>query len=136
LRRGQQPGGVFPQENGQRRYARGTNAASLFAIALEGGVRREAAPAYFAREAQLIEIFGLIVGHAARQDFRFPGRSAELAAFKLLDDLQRAIEAVQLVAGRNVLPAVEEGEEFRSGDGLDLAPQPADGETVNTGQQA
>ena len=54
---------------------------------------------------------------------------------QLADDLQRAIDAVELRASGEVLPAVEEGEEGGGGDRLDFAAQASDGEAVNAGEE-
>ena len=55
---------------------------------------------------------------------------------KLADDVQRAIQAVQLAAGREVLPAEEETDEIGGRDRFDFAAQPADGQAVNARQHA
>ena len=65
-----------------------------------------------------------------------PRGGGEFGALQLADDLQRAIHAVQLRAGREVLPAIQESVELGGGDGLDLAAQAADGEAVDARQQA
>ena len=98
-------------------------------------MRRKPAPRHFAGKAELVQILGLVARHAARQHFRFPSGGRKFAALQLPDDLQRAIHAVQLAARREVLPAVQKREEFRGGDRLDFAAQPADGQPVDARQQ-
>ena len=46
-----------------------------------------------------------------------------------------AVAAVELRARLNVLPAQQKADEVRSRNRMDLAPQPAQGEAVNAGQQ-
>ena len=78
----------------------------------------------------------VVVRHAAGQHLGFPGARGEFAPLQLADDLERAVHAVQLRAGVQVLPAAEEGVELGGGNGFDLAAQAPDGETVNPRQQA
>ncbi len=133
----EQPRGVFPQEESQRRHARGTHAMDLpIRDVVEGRVRRKAAPHHFARQAKLIEKLGAVVGDAAGQDLAFPGRGRDLVSLKLPDDLQNAIGTVQLGAGRGVLPTLQEAREIRRGDGLDLTAQAPDGQAMDARQQA
>ena len=122
--------------SGATRVGRTRRLPVLLGLAFEGGVGREPSPAHFAGQAELVQILRLVARHARRQNLRLPRGGGEFAALQLADDLQRAIHAVQLRARLQVLPAVQEREEFRRGDRLDFAAQPADGEAVNARQQA
>src|SRR5262249_31910021 len=138
LRSREKPTGIFTQENRERRDTRGPHPAGLRRLLLpfESGMRREASPAHFACETELIEEIGFVVRDAPRQDYGLPRRGGELASLQLPDHLQRPIDAVELRARSEVLPAVEEGIELGGGHGLDLAAQPPDGQSMDTRQQA
>ena len=79
---------------------------------------------------------GAVLGDAAAQHALFPRRRRDLEALQLADDLHDAIRAVQLRAGRDVLPARQELMELRGGDRLDLAAQAAQSQVMNAGQDA
>ena len=59
-------------------------------------MRREPAPHHFAREAQSIEKVGSVSRDAPRQHVGFPGRGRHLVALELGEDLQDAVNAVEL----------------------------------------
>src|ERR1051326_3504511 len=98
-------------------------------------MRREAPPTDFAGKTELIEVLRLIVGNASRQHFGLPRRGPEFQALQLPDDLQCAIHSMKLMAGSQVLPAIEECQKLRGGDGLNLASKFAYSQPMNTGQQ-
>src|ERR1700691_1103086 len=99
-------------------------------------MRREPAPGYFTSETKVVEIFGVVARHPRGQNLLLPRRRGEFASLHLAHDLQRAVDAMQLRARIEVLPAPEERVEFRRGDGLDLAAQPPDGEPMDARQQS
>ena len=74
--------------------------------------------------------------YAAGQDFSFPGGRRDLVGLQLADYLQHAVGAMQLRAGRDVLPALEEAHEIGGVDRLDFAAQAADGEAMDARQEA
>ena len=65
----------------------------------------------------------------------FPGGGGGLEAGELLDDRGHAARPVELVRGIDVLPAGQEVQELRGGDGLDLLAQPVERVAVDAGQQ-
>ena len=67
---------------------------------LECGMRREPAPGHFAGQAEIVQILGFVARHARGQNLGFPRGRREFAALQLADDLQRAVDAVQLAARR------------------------------------
>ena len=99
-------------------------------------MRRQARPHHFARQAQLIEKLGLIVRDRAREHVRLPGGRRNLVALKLLDDLQRAVDAVQPASGQHVLPAIKELLELRGGNRLDFAAQLPERQAMDARQDA
>ena len=87
-------------------------------------------------KTQLIEKLGLITSDAARQHFGFPGGGRDFVALQLLDDLQRAIHAVQSAARNQVLPAKQKALELCGGDRLDFAAKLAQRQAMNPRQDA
>ena len=76
-------------------------------------MRRQPAPHDFAGQAQTIQQFRIVLGDAPRQHDRFPRRRGNFIALQLPQNLKQAVDAVQLRAGRNMLPAAQEAHEAR-----------------------
>ena len=133
-RRGQERK-IFAAENRDGGAARGADALGG-RIGIEGVMRREAAPRDFAGEAQTVEQFGIVIDDALRQDRGFPRGGGDFVALQLLEDLEQAIDAVQLRAARHVLPAAEEAHEVGGSDGLDFLAQAAEGQAMNARDDA
>ena len=55
---------------------------------------------------------------------------------QLLEDLEKAVDAVELRAAGHVLPAAEEAHEVGCADGLDFLAQAAEGEAMDAGDDA
>jgi hypothetical protein len=98
-------------------------------------MRRQAAPADGARQAQSIEHRRVVLGDAAPEQPRLPAIRGRLEALQLLEDGERAALAERLRARREMLPREEPPHERGRGDRLDLAAQPAQRELVNSRKQ-
>ena len=99
-------------------------------------MRRNACPHHFARKAEFVEEFGLVVRDARGQGSPIPKRRRGSHSPVAAGRFGEAVGAVQLRSGRDVLPAMQEGVEMGGGDGLDLAAQTAQGGAVNAGEDA
>src|SRR5439155_17948487 len=95
----------------------------------------ETAPGDLAGEAELIEEGPVVAGDTRRKHVAFPGSGRRLEPLQLADDLREALSPVQLRPRLRVLPAEDEPEEILRSDGLDLAPQPSEGEAVDAREQ-
>ena len=95
----------------------------------------QTAPGDLAGEAELIEQGPVVAGDTRRQHIAFPGSGRRLESLQLPDDLREALRSVQLRPRLRVLPAEEEPEEILRSDRLDLAPEPAQSETMDARQQ-
>ena len=86
-------------------------------------MRGEASPHHLARGTQLIEIFRTVANDAFRQNLAFPRRCRKFQSLQLLDYVERAVDTVELRAGSEVLPRLDEAVVPSGADLLDLAPQ-------------
>ena len=96
----------------------------------------EPTPDDLAREGDLVEPFALVPAHARREDAAFPRGGGNLESGELRDDLRDAERAVQAMLGVRMLPAGEEAQELRGGDGLDLLAQTVERVVVGSGRGA
>src|SRR5262249_37734594 len=96
---------------------------------------RKTAPTHFAREAKLVQKLWLVLCNSSRQNVGLPCRGGEFGALQLFDNLQRAVHAVKLAAGGEMLPSIEEREELGSSDRFDFAAQASDGQPMNARKQ-
>ena len=83
-----------------------------------------------------IQKLRLIASHAPRQHLGFPRRGRNFVALQLLDDLQRAIHAMQAAARLQMLPAKQKALKLCRGDRLDFAAQLAQRQAMNARQNA
>ena len=131
--RRQGPAEVRPRAEGQGRGPRRTGDR----IVRDGGLgESETRPRQLAREAELVEPGGTVVGDARRQHPLLPSPRRALVPAELLQHREHAPAAHALGAGRHVLPAQQEAEELLGGGGLDLAPQTLRGVAVDARQEA
>ncbi len=100
-------------------------AASVAGVFKRCRMRREPAPADSAGERELIQDFGIVVDHAARQNLALPGARGNFKALQLAQDFKCAAFGVarNLGARRNVLPAQEPAHKLRGSHGFDLLAQ-------------
>ena len=141
LRRREEPAGILAEKDRERRDAGGPHTAAARRSRLRAPARRRDAaiggpsslrPKGRAGRGNRARNCAI----AARQNHGLPGGGRELRALQLPDHLQRAVDAVQLRAGREVLPSIQERVELGGRDRLDLAAQAADGEAVDAREQA
>src|SRR5271167_1319766 len=99
-------------------------------------MRREASPAYCARQAKLVQSRRIKIGDAAPEDLAFPGISGGFITLKLTNRFECAALAEKLRARSDVLPAKQPVHELGGSYGLDLLAEPAECEFVNAGEQA
>ena len=74
--------------------------------------------------------------HAPRQHRRFPSRRRNFVTLQLLQNLIQPIDAMQLRARSQMLPAAQKPHEVRRTHRLDLAPQPSQRLPMNARQNA
>ncbi len=128
---------VFADEKCKRRDAGGNDAANgSVVLAQRGRMRREAAPADRAGEAELIENVRIVVRDAARENLLFPGSCRRFESLQLLQRFERAALAEQARLRRDVLPAEQPAHELRGSHGLNLFAQRSQREAVNAREQA
>src|SRR6266436_7598086 len=99
-------------------------------------MRREAPPADRAGEAELVEVFGVVVGNATRKHVAFPGICRRLKSLQLTQSFEQATLAQQLGAWRDVLPAEQPVHELRRSYGLNLLAELTEGEAMDASQEA
>src|SRR5207247_5067411 len=114
-------------EGERRRTRRRLRAAGAF-VRLRRWIGREAAPRHRTREAEAVEIGGVVAGDACRQHLGLPGARRQLEPLELADHLEETVAAVELRPRLHVLPAEEKAHQIGGGDGLDLAAEPAEGQ--------
>ena len=76
-------------------------------------MRRQASPADRAGQAEVVEPFGIVIGHSSRENVALPGIRRNFEALHLAQHLQRAALAAHLRAGSDVLPAQQPAHELR-----------------------
>src|SRR5204863_8106105 len=96
----------------------------------------EPRPDELAGERELVEPLPPVAAHARGQHARLPSGGGDLEPGELRGDLRDAARTLEAELRVDVLPACEEAEEVRRGDGLDLAPQPLDRVPVDTREEA
>src|SRR5215813_3476827 len=99
-------------------------------------MRRQPTPADCAREAQLVNPFGIVSSEAPRKHLPLPRVGGNFKTLQLPDELECGVLALHLRSRRNMLPAQEPAHELRRSDGLDLLAQCGNGEMMDAGEQA
>src|SRR3984885_9821126 len=100
-----EPVGIFAHKKCNRRDPRRNHAPTVLAPVLiasrrlkRRGMRREAAPSDHARQAQLIEVRGIVVGDSARQHKALPRACRNFEALQLTNYFERSMLAAHLRA--------------------------------------
>src|SRR6266446_6668279 len=99
-------------------------------------MRREAPPADRAGEAELVEIFGVVVGDTARKDLALPGICRLFKSLQLTQSFEQPTLTQQLGAWRDVLPAEQPVHELRRSYGFNLLAKLTEGEAMDASQKA
>ncbi len=99
-------------------------------------MRREASPSDGAGETKLIEDFRVVVRDAAGENLAFPGVGRSLIALELAQSFERATLAEKLCGRSDMLPAKQPARELRRADRLNFVAQFAEGEAVNSREEA
>src|SRR5581483_7411128 len=88
-----------------------------------------------AREAEAVEVGGVVARDARGEHVLFPGAGGQLEPLELAHDREQALPAVKLRAGVDVLPAQQKAHQVGRAHRLDLAPQRPQREAVDAGEE-
>ena len=99
-------------------------------------MRRNSRPHDFAREAELVEQPGFVLGDSPGENLCFPRRGGNLMSLQLSDDLKQAVCAMKLGARRQMLPARKKAVELLSRHGLDFTAQPPQSHAMDPSKHA
>ena len=99
-------------------------------------MRRQAAPPNSAREAKLVEHFGIEIRDSAAKNLAFPRVCGSFKALHLTNRLERTAFPKELRTRCNVLPGKQPVHELCRSNGLNLLPKPPKREAVDARKQA
>src|SRR6516162_1351176 len=98
-------------------------------------MRRKPAPHDLTGKTESIEQIRRISRNPAPQYIRFPCCGGNFIALKLLENLKRSIDAMQLSPGRDMLPGKKKSDEVRGSHRLDLFPEFTQGHAMDPCEQ-
>src|SRR5260370_38414302 len=99
-------------------------------------MRREAPPADRAGEAELVEVFGVVVGDTARKDLALPGICRRFKSLQLTQSFEQPTLTQQLGGWRDVLPTEQPVHELRRSAGFNLLAKFTAGRAMDSSKYA
>src|ERR1019366_8039036 len=95
----------------------------------------EASPANRARQAEVVQNFGVVVGNSPGENLPLPRICWRFKTLQLLQDFQRTVLSQNLRAWREMLPTQQPAHELSRRQRLHLATQCSESMPVDTCQQ-